>query len=500
MLAVIWGVLLTACAPTGGQELPPEPEEGVLIYAALNPVKKELREYIERFNKRHEDVQIVVRDYSDENGVQRLLTELALGQVPDIMEMQRFGEGKDNPYAFDAYKARPEGEYWMPYRQMAQKGYLEDLWPYIENDPSLGLDDVLMPPLKAAEVNGGLYMIFPEFTVTTMTAAEHIVGDRWGQGMEELVERYTPEKGKKYASLVGTEYLAERLRGWTLGELTETFAAMPEGSTILRLNAVRRDVYDMLCAPLLEQYVDMETGETSFDSQGFQDMLAFLGSFPEEFKTTLSEDNLKADMVERMLTGRQLLEAVTFRTMESITSADTFWGTPLAVVGYPTADGSLGSYFNLHGSKLAMSATCRYKEAAWEFMRRELAEKHTYAELQDMKGYGAVRKICVNLANYNQAIDYELTENLWIDMSTNRTGYFSGPLGERLFEVDLPSEYDLARFEMLVSSTTQIYWPDSALSDIVWEAVGPYFAGDRSLEETVGMIDKQVRLYVNENR
>ena len=147
-----------------------------------------------------------------------------------------------------------------------------------------------------------------------------------------------------------------------------------------------------------------------------------------------------------------------------------------------------------------MSATCRYKEAAWEFMRRELAEKHTYAELQDMKGYGAVRKICVNLANYNQAIDYELTENLWIDMSTNRTGYFSGPLGERLFEVDLPSEYDLARFEMLVSSTTQIYWPDSALSDIVWEAVGPYFAGDRSLEETVGMIDKQVRLYVNENR
>ncbi len=193
-------------------------------------------------------------------------------------------------------------------------------------------------------------------------------------------------------------------------------------------------------------------------------------------------------------------EATTIAALWYLPHADTDFGERAVYVGYPTADGSLGSYFNLHGSKLAMSATCRYKEAAWEFMRRELAEKHTYAELQDMKGYGAARKICVNLANYNQAIDYELTENLWIDMSTNRTGYFSGPLGERLFEVDLPSEYDLARFEMLVSSTTQIYWPDSALSDIVWEAVGPYFAGDRSLEETVGMINKQVRLYVNENR
>ena len=31
----------------------------------------------------------------------------------------------------------------MPYRQLAQKGYLEDLWPYIENDPELGRGAVM---------------------------------------------------------------------------------------------------------------------------------------------------------------------------------------------------------------------------------------------------------------------------------------------------------------------------------------------------------------------
>ena len=163
-----------------------------------------------------------------------------------------------------SYKARPENEYWMPYRQLAQKEYLEDLWPYIENDPDLGLDGVLLPPLKAAEVDGGLYMIFQHVSITTMIAPEHVAGDQWG---------------------------------WTLDELMEAYSTMPEGSTIMRYNLNRRDVFSMLCAPLLDQYVDMKTGKTFFDSQGFRDMVTFLDTFPEEFKTMLSQDGVDAELV-----------------------------------------------------------------------------------------------------------------------------------------------------------------------------------------------------------
>ena len=51
-----------------------------------------------------------------------------------------------------------------------------------------------------------------------------------------------------------------------------------------------------------------------------------------------------------------------------------------------------------------------------------------------------------------------------------------------------------------MNNTTQIYWPDSAIADIVWEASGPYFAGDKTLEETIRLIENRVGLYVNELR
>ena len=135
------------------------------------------------------------------------MTELALGWVPDIMEMYRTGGG-DVSYDFYFNRDNSADDYWMPYRQMVQKGYLENLWPYIENDPELGLDGVLLPPLKASEVNGGLYMLFGEVSVVTLMGAEHIIGER---------------------------------PGWTLDELLETFSTMSPDSTILRYNTTRED-------------------------------------------------------------------------------------------------------------------------------------------------------------------------------------------------------------------------------------------------------------------
>ena len=84
-------LLLSACSAGDEKpepELPPEPEEGVLIYAALNPVTTYLKTSIKTYNKTHPEMQIEIRDYSDDAGPERLMTELMLGEVPDIMEMQ----------------------------------------------------------------------------------------------------------------------------------------------------------------------------------------------------------------------------------------------------------------------------------------------------------------------------------------------------------------------------------------------------------------------------
>lgn len=126
-------LLLTACSAGGRRRITPDeldpalkqeidPNKEILIYARTSPASGSSnlffdREAVDRFNRTHDDVQILVKDYygsAEDRGknYERLLSEMAAGQVPDIIDLAGFS-----------------------YHQMVRKGYLEDLWPYIENDP-----------------------------------------------------------------------------------------------------------------------------------------------------------------------------------------------------------------------------------------------------------------------------------------------------------------------------------------------------------------------------
>lgn len=277
-------LILSACS-AAGEEPTPEPDIVVLTYGALNPLSSRIENLIASFNKTHEDVQIEVQDYSDEGGIDRLLTEFALGRIPDILELHKIDEDLEN-YSSALIIRHGDGpqyvmaslerfdDYWLPYRQMAQKGYLEDLWPYIENDPDLGRGAVLEEPLKAAEVNSGLYMLFEDFTVTTLMGPRKLVGNR---------------------------------SGWTLEEMLEVFSTMPADSTVLRHQATRSQVFYKLLSPSLDQYVDWDTGECSFESQNFRNMVDFLKTIPVEGINKGSDRANAEERFWRIFEGRQML-------------------------------------------------------------------------------------------------------------------------------------------------------------------------------------------------
>ena len=457
-LLVLAAVFLAGCAE---KELLPNQKEGVLIYACMNPQDRMMQSYVNLFNKDHEDVQIEVRDYSGEEGIQRLLVELAVGQVPDIMDLHMIGETGDIlPYGNPLDKGSIEYGQWLPYRQLAQRGYLEDLWPYIENDPELGRDGVLEAPLKAAEVNGGLYMLFKEVSITTLIGPERIVGNRYG---------------------------------WTLEELMETFAAMPEESTILRYNATKKDIfYNLLCFSL-ERFVDEATGQCSFDCEEFRGILSFLEQFPMEFETPLSSESVEEELNWRVLNGKQMLEAQTFHSLFGVCGLDTYFGERAAFVGYPTSDGTYGSFFIPHGSKLAMSSTCQNKEAAWEFIRRLILTKYSFNRMKEARRTDTV-DLPINREDYEmmKRVDIRYKE---VDQFP-RQWFSCGPV----FRIDLPTEEDAQRLDTIINNTTQIRIPDSSLSDIVWEALGPYFAGDKTMDDTLRLLDNRVSLYLNEQK
>ncbi|MBD5162754.1 MAG: extracellular solute-binding protein [Oscillibacter sp.] len=466
-------LVLSAC---GENQRTPE-EENILIYAALNPVTDKLEKSIARFNEKHEDVQIEIHDYSDEGGRERLQTELVLGQVPDIMELRCYGKaGEDvwDPLHGDPLPGSytgPEDGYFMPYRQLAQRGYLEDLWPYIENDPDLGREAVLEAPLEAAEVNGGLYMLFERVEIFTLIGRASVVGDRYS---------------------------------WTLDDMMDAYAAMPEGSTIMRYNMTKREVFYNLLCNSLEGFVNRETGECTFDSEGFRSLVGLLETLPDEVDYEKAQE-AEEEVMRRIKNGTQMLEGMLLYWPRNICRSDSIFQERAAFVGYPTADGSSGSFFYQTGTVLGMSSTCRNKAAAWDYIRQMITPRLRKTESSIIASDRSI-DTPINLNDYEALCWYELYY-----MADTVRRYPEDPLkhylpnrhfqyGPEIYLMDFLTEKDLQRHRELIDHTTQLYWPEDELSDIVWETLGAYFAGDRPLDDTIRLLESRVGLYLNENR
>ena len=396
---------------------------------------------MDRFNRTHDDVQILVKDYygSEEERAQnyeRLRSEMAAGQVPDIIDLTG-----------------------ASYRQAIQKGYLEDLWPYIEDDPDLGRDGVLEAPLKAAEVNGGLYAAFGAVEIDTLVGAASQVGDR---------------------------------TTWTFRELQETFAGMPEGATLFRFNTSRDQIFAQLVMYTLESYVDREAGTCSFDSPGFRSMLEFSSQFPtkkEVEKETAAFADLAAlvrEAEERSMKGLQMLDNYETVTLAKLPTLNAKHGGQCAFVGYPTEDGSVGGSFVYRGPCLAMSSACRNKEAVWEFFRMlYLSPNPTIRSTDDTV------PVCKLL--YDKQKESLMRESRWICPFP-----FSQP--DTVLAPPLTEE-EVQRFEDFFNSINRIdILGDVALSRLVWEVCAPYFSGDKTLDETIRLLDNRVGLYLNEQK
>lgn len=266
-------LVLSACSAGGENYL--EPREDVLVYATLSGQYD--RGGIDRFNSTHEDVRIEVRDYSGDTEdappkTSLLLAEIAAGKCPDIIE---------------AYSGR-RTDYWLPYEKLAKKGCLEELWTFIENDPELGRDKILEAPLKTAEVDGGLYMIFDCFAINTFEGAESVVGDR---------------------------------TSWTLAELRAAFSTMPEGSTVSLYTDTKEGAFQSMMFMSLDSYVDWETGTCFFDSEEFRSALEFINSFP--MKVDIKDvDVVNEEIGWRLMNGFQMLRWDSITSLLDLKFAD----------------------------------------------------------------------------------------------------------------------------------------------------------------------------------
>ena len=437
-------LIITACRNMGGNDV--LQEATTLTYANLTKGGVDYSAVM-RFNAAHKDVQVVIQNYFDEDdsrGQDRLLAEIAAGDMPDIIDLGPAGG--------------------LPYQRMARKGLLENLWPYIENDPELGREGVLEAPLKAAEVDGGLYVVFDKVCIQTLVGAESIVGNRYS---------------------------------WTIEELLDAYASMSEGSTIMEMDMLRKqDVFRRLFYLSAEDYVDWNTGECFYDSEQFRSTLEFINNnFPDEISNELAAmdtEELSAESMEWILSGRQMLSSTVLARPRNIQEIDTIFGAGgrAAFVGYPTEDGSVGSYFYIRGRSLGMSTYCQHKEAAWDFLREVLLPQYNDIRSLDNPNVDKFH-VPLNLNDYQLLKRYDMTV-----ISPDGAPYYMGPI----LRYHKATQEEVDRFDYLMNSIDKINLYDRKIYDIAYETASAYFAGDKTLDETVALLQNRVGLYVNEQR
>ncbi len=428
------------------------PEKTTLTYATMYLGYDTCQSVID-FNKKSDTHRIVVQDYSEFNteddasaGLSKLNTEIVAGKVPDLLDTTS-----------------------LPLAQYGAKGVLEDLWPFIENDPDLGREAVMERVLQANEMDGKLYEIFNSFYITTVAGSSRIVGDSMS---------------------------------WTLADLQEALTRMPEGCSIFGQSDTKSEMLRTIMSVNADAFVDWDKGECRFDSDSFKSLLAFCNSFPAEFNwSEMNEEEWEYEDT-RVMNGKQMLVQTSVSSLDwSLPRLKAMFQGDVTFVGYPTEDGSVGSCFASGSRGIAMSTACKDKDGAWSFMRQCLLpvdEDQFYSQFY------------VNKADFEKAIEksmepnYEYDENGEIATDANgqprvyKDTVWLGP--DQEIEIDRPTQADYDQFMALYNAIDRMYRYDENVYNIVNEQCGAYFSGDRGLEETASQIQSRVKLYINENK
>ncbi len=402
------------------------------------------------FNRKNDQYRIEITDYSEYNteddytaGYTKLTTEIMAGNMPDIMALNG-----------------------LPYAQLAAKGLLEDLTPYIEADTAFSTDDFFSNVTDALKVGGKLYQVCPSFSISTVIGASSVVGD-------------TP--------------------GWTYDEFDAALATMPEGCDALDKYVTRNDILLACVGMDMESYVDWTTGQCSFDRPEFVKLLEVANRCPASFDWNNYEYSQEDSAENRIAQGKQMLMQSSIYSFSDIQYYDVYFGGNSTYIGYPTSSGT-GSMLNL-STGYAMTTSCSNKDAAWDFLRIFLTEDYQSTQ------YSLPTNINVYKEKLKEAMtpQYQTDSqgNYLLDENGDKIEQSQGGMGMSdgtVYEFYAITQDQADKLWNLVSTTTKVADYNTSITDIVSEQAEAYFAGQKTPEEVAKLIQSKVNIYVNEQR
>lgn len=422
-----------------------------MIYSNSNLASK-----IVAFNKNNDKYRVTMKTYMDENNwseksfedaIANLTNDILSGNSPDILDLNG-----------------------LDIQNLASKGVLEDLAPYLEKSSVLDKDDFFESILKAATFNGKMVYVPSSFTLETIAAKSSLVGDKMGWTMEDVV----------------------RLKNqYPDSELIEY--------------ATKKDIMQIMLMMNKDSFIDQETGTCHFDGKEFKDLLVFANAFPKEY-----DYNAERPVTPYLLADNRLLLSMTsIYSFEEVQSTLAFFGDEdVTFIGFPTYNGSNGTLLS-PSDQYGMSAQSKNKEAAWAFLEEIInssADSEGY-----MWGFSSLKSRYEKQKAEALEIKYVYDENGEImkddegnPIIENSNGGWSmtGSDGSQWtydYRPITKEEVDLV--EKLLDGARAINMNmDNELNKIIDEEAEYYFSGSKSVDEVASIIQNRVNLYVQENR
>lgn len=439
------------------------PQRTILTLACYG-LDWELRSQIVNYNKTNEQYRIKILDYSEFStdtdyyaGVTKLTTEIISGNVPDIF----------------LCGGLPIGKY-------AARGVIADLYTFMDQDTTMNRDYFVPQVLAALEKEGKLYQLPVGFVVQTAYALSSV---------------------------------ADQYDTWNVAAVQDAMTQLREDATVFGTGYTRDDVLSNCLTRNLGAFVDWTTGKCEFDSEAFQQLLAFCNTFPEAtddavaYATTDAIAAVDTDTWEsedsRIRTGKQLMAPLYLYSFEGYVYNTYSLNGKISFVGYPSQDGKSGSSFDVQ-MPMAISAVTKYPDAAWDFVKTIIA--------------GSVDNIYsfpISQAKLDECAAEAMTEQLIYDVDGNTVdwdedgepdkqskGSYQVLEGDTYvwYEVYALTQEDIDQIYAIIDGTTGLYTYDEEIMDIVAEEAAAYFAGDKEVAATAAMIQSRVNLYVQEQR
>ena len=422
------------------------PVREIITLGGFN-ISADVRSQVVAFNRNSQTHQMQVTDYrmysTNEDpgaGLVRFRAELAAGGGPDIIvgDPQILGTA-------------------------IERGFLADIYPFLDADPELQRSDFFQNILRAKEApDGTLPLIANSFSLQTMVGMRENVAhiQSWTlAAMLELIEQATDEN---------MQYI---LGEWLTGE---SFLA-----TILLFG---------------EDFINWSEGQVNLENEEFINLLEIVRRLPEgqNFGGGTSGRFIVTEHVtayERMLEGQQLLDKTYFwRPFDLLVYTATV-GDVIAL-GVPTPEG--GAHLINISDGLGINAASAHQDEAWNFIRHFL--------LPEAAG-GSALPLRIDL--YEEIVAEAMRPQIVIGEDGEEIEQQIGMIafGNGLMvPLYAMTEEEASALRTIVESADLMGRFDETVMEMVSEELLPFLAGDRSAADTARILNNRIQTYLNEQR